>query len=65
MDGLKVVIDTRCGDRKVVAFYDDYGNSVTYKEGAWHDPVPSEEVKTHLRSVASFLTRIAKAASKG
>ena len=58
---MKVVINTMHGEQKVTAFYDTYGNSVTYMNGEWQYPEPSEDVKTHLRSLGSFLTRISKA----
>lgn len=64
MEDYRVELDMRHGEQKVVAFYDTYGNSVTYKDGEWQYPAPSEEIKTHLRSIASFLTRISKAAPK-
>ena len=62
---MKVVIDTRFGEQKVTAFYNEYGDSVTYMRGEWQYPEPPEEIKTHLRSLGSFLTRISKAAPKG
>ena len=64
MEGYKVTVDFTSGQQKIEAYCGAEDGFVTYMDGEWQYPAPSEDNKAHLRSMASFLAKAAKAKPK-